>query len=111
MLTVQGDKRKQLFLNTNILRILRNKVQRYLTELWRVRMLEQSYEKTIIKLKRARELLVYLLIKMKNTKWQSHCTVCLEGHVFDIDATVTFYQYWACYMYMKYTNHWLYQLN
>ena len=28
-------------------------------------MLEQSYEKTIIKFKRAWELLVYLLIKMK----------------------------------------------
>ena len=111
MLTVQGHKRKQLFLNTNILRILRNKIQRYLTELWRVRMLEQSYEKTIIKLKRAWELLVYLLIKMKNRKWLSHCTVCLEGYVFDVDATVTFYQYWACYMCIEYTNHWLYQLN
>ena len=68
MLTVQGHRRKQLFLNTKILRILHNKVQRYLTELRRVRMLEQSYEKTIIKLKRAWELLVYLLIKMKNIK-------------------------------------------
>jgi len=111
MLAVQGHRRKQLFLNTKILQIVHNKVQRYLTELWRVRMLEQSYEKTIIKLKRAWELLVYLLIKMKNIKWRSHCTVCLEGYVFDIDATVTFYQYWACYMYMEYTNHWLYQLN
>lgn len=111
MLAVQRHRRKQLFLNTKILQILHNKVQRYLTELWRVRMLEQSYEKTIIKLKRAWELLVYLLIKMKNIKWRSHCTVCLEGYVFDIDATVTFYQYWACYMYMEYKNHWLYQLN
>ena len=108
---MQRHRRKQLFLNTKILQILHNKVQRYLTELWRVRMLEQSYEKTIIKLKRAWELLVYLLIKMKNIKWRSHCTVCLEGYVFDIDATVTFYQYWACYMYMEYKNHWLYQLN
>ena len=111
MLMVQGHKRKQLFLNTSVLRILQNKVQRYLTELWRVRMLEQSYEKTIIKLKRAWELLVYLLIKMKNIKWRSYCTVCLEGYVSDIDTTVTSYQYWACYMYMEYTNHWLYQLN
>ena len=68
-------------------------------------MLEQSYEKTIIKLKRARELLVYLLIKMKNIKWRSDNTVCLEAYVFDIDTTITFYQYWACYMYMEYTNH------
>ena len=67
MLTVKGHRRKQLF-HTKILQILHNKVQRYLTELRRVRMLEQSYEKTIIKLKRAWELLVYLLIKMKNIK-------------------------------------------
>ena len=80
MLTVQGHRRKQLFLNTSVLRILQNKVQRYLTELWRVRMLEQSYEKTIIKLKRAWELLVYLLIKTKNITWRSYRTVCLEGY-------------------------------
>ena len=53
-------------------------------------MLEQSYEKTIIKLKRAWELLVYLLIKMKNIKWRSHYTACLEAYVFDIDTTITF---------------------
>ena len=67
MLTVKGHRRKQLF-HTKILQIPHNKVQRYLTKLRRVRMLEQSYEKTIIKLKRAWELLVYLLIKMKNIK-------------------------------------------